>query len=217
VDSDRIRYHLEELECALDPASPGYSMPRFEEHERVVLDIGCGIGQTFVASHHPDRALLVGIDIDLESLSYGQKRYGHIRYMNAQAERLPFKDGVFDVVISRVSLPYTDLRRSLADVFRVLKPGGRLWATLHPLSMTTREMLRAARTLNVKELLFRPYVIANGLAFHLAGRQIPFPWNGRYESFQTEGSMRRALSRVGFSHITVERSHAMTVTARKQG
>ena len=216
MNPNQLRYHLKELKIARDPNSPSHSMPEFEAHERVFLDIGCGIGQTFVASQPPNQALLVGIDTDLEGLSYGRDHFGHIRYMNATAEQLPFRDGAFDVVISRVSLPYTDLARSLVEIFRVLKPDGRLWATLHPLSLTVGELVRAVRKLRVKEILFRLYVIANGLAFDMVGKQFPFPWNGRYESFQSVRSIRRSLTRAGFSEINLEDNRRITVTARKQ-
>jgi hypothetical protein len=37
------------------------------------------------------------------------------------------------VVITRVSLPYTNINTSLMKVRRVLRKGGKLWMTLHPI------------------------------------------------------------------------------------
>ena len=46
--------------------------------------------------------------------------------MHAGAEDLPFWNGAFDLVISRVALPYTMLGASLPEIARVLADDG--WA-----------------------------------------------------------------------------------------
>lgn len=212
-----IRYHLGELEIAENPDSPLYSMPEFLGDETVLLDVGCGVGQTFAASQLQDRKLLVGVDIDHASMAFGQGRFPFIRFANASAESLPFKAGTFDVVSSRVSLPYTHVPTALTEIHRVLRPGGRLWATLHPLSLTLGEVAAAVKCRQFKGLVFRQYVIANGLVFHFTGRQFSFPLNGRYESFQTANGMRRALARVGFDSIDIVRDGRLTIIARKSG
>lgn len=47
------------------------------------------------------------------------------------AERLPFADAGIDLVLSQFGLEYTDLPRALAEVRRVLRPGGRLALVVH--------------------------------------------------------------------------------------
>lgn len=48
-----------------------------------------------------------------------------------QVESLPFEDGSFDLVCSQFGIEYSDLGRSLPEVARVLKPGGRFAVVLH--------------------------------------------------------------------------------------
>ena len=111
-----ITYHLQELAIARNQKSPFHAMPRFSENDTAILDIGCGIGQTLVASSLENGKLLVGIDIDLDSLIYGQRQFGYINFVNGTAECLPFQSESFDFVIARVSLPYTNIPKSLGEI-----------------------------------------------------------------------------------------------------
>ncbi|MFT4728509.1 MAG: ubiquinone/menaquinone biosynthesis C-methylase UbiE [Granulosicoccus sp.] len=101
----RIQHHLGELEVASDPSSPYHIQPGFNDTDQVILDIGCGIGQTLIASKLKHRQLVVGMDIEVEPLVYGAKIYEFIQYLNGNAETLPFADNSFDKIISRVALP----------------------------------------------------------------------------------------------------------------
>lgn len=47
------------------------------------------------------------------------------------AERLPFGDGVFDLIVSQYGLEYSDLERSVPELRRVLAPAGRIAMILH--------------------------------------------------------------------------------------
>lgn len=111
-------------------------------------------------------------------------------------------------MIARVSLPYTNLRLSLREIHRVLKPGGALWAVLHSVSTPWRSALGV----NLKRWVFFVYIALNSLLFHFAERMVPY-LNGRYESFQTIGGMRRALRRVGFREISIVKDKHFVATA----
>jgi ubiquinone/menaquinone biosynthesis C-methylase UbiE len=207
-----IAYHLKELEIARNPNSPNHAMPSFSENDTAILDIGCGIGQTLVASRLENGKLLVGIDIELDSLIYGQRQFRSINFVNGTAECLPFQSESFNFVISRVSLYLTNIPRSLKEIRRVLKKDGRVWFTLHPFSMALRNfktsMLKLL-TLQSKSVVFHSYVIVNGLYVHIFGKQFAFPMYGKlygkHESFQTESGIIKALENAGFRNPTIQR------------
>lgn len=210
-----INYHINELEIARDPESPHFSLPEFSENDQVILDIGCGIGQTFVASNLRNNKLLVGLDIDLDSLVYGQSKFCYINFINSNAESLPFKRDSFDFVVSRVSLPLTNISKSLLEVSRVLKKDGRVWVTLHSFSMTLKFLKNAALKFHIKDVIYKSYVIVNSIVFHLSGKQFAFPWNGKYESFQTESRITKAMKEAGFKNINIYKGKHFIVTAEK--
>ncbi len=98
-----------------------------------VLDIACGTGEPAIsiASQLDGTGEVVATDISEEPLKIGQRRaeqrgLKNIRFQKADAHALPFSDGEFDRVTSRLGLMFfADLPRALHEVFRVLKPQGR--------------------------------------------------------------------------------------------
>lgn len=216
LSQERIDYHLHELEIAQNPQSPDHVMPAFTEEDRAILDLGCGIGQTLlVAGSSNSGKMLVGLDLDLESVAYGNGQYPHLNFVNGAGESLPFQSESFDLVISRVALPYTDIRRTLREVRRVLKPTGKVWLTLHPISMALDYLKKALLNLELKRVVLGIYVIANGALFHFFGRQFRFPLDRRYETFQTESGMTREMRNAGFGNIAIQRNRHFLITARK--
>ncbi len=89
-----------------------------------VLDDGCGIG-TYVGRLGTVAALAVGIDFELERTREAGERVGH-RIACAASEHLPFAAGTFDVVLSNEVIEHVqDDRAAVAEMARVLRPGGR--------------------------------------------------------------------------------------------
>jgi ubiquinone/menaquinone biosynthesis C-methylase UbiE len=206
-----IEYHQRELNIALDPSNPNHLIPSIGNAESV-LDIGCGAGQTLIALAAGRRR--VGIDIDIKALAFGlQSSAGAsgVQLAAARGEQLPFQAGSFDFVCSRVALPYMNIVTALSEMRRVLRTGGHLWLTLHPIGITTAQFRRG----NLKGKIYASYVILNGLWFHLSGRTFPF-LRGVRESFQTERGMRMALLRAGFSNVEFRKTpHHFIVTAER--
>lgn len=190
-------------------------MPDVREDDRVILDIGCGVGQTLVAMDLDDDRVLVGVDIDHEALAYGRKTFASIQYSKCTAEALPLASGLFDLVISRVAVPYTNIPQTINEMYRVLEPGGRVWFTLHPIKMTRRQWVSALRNFRIKDIIFRTYVLANGLNLHFFGKLLPFPSNGQYESCQSAKAIRAVLKNAGFENVSVDRGRHFLVTAEK--
>lgn len=202
------QYHLNELEIALNAGRAEHVMPPIPPAPARVLDIGCGAGQTLIAGC-ADR-ISFGMDIDETALKLGTKLTQQVRFAQGFAEALPFKNDVFDLVIARVSLPYTILPESLPEIRRVLKPGGVLWSVLHPFRLTWAQVRRGGYK---RKLLF-VYILANSLLFH--GVQKQFVFAGRCESFQTRRGIRKALENCGLDEVQIElNGQQFLVTARK--
>jgi ubiquinone/menaquinone biosynthesis C-methylase UbiE len=104
------------------------------------LDVGTGTGMVpfEVARVAPDGASIVGVDIStgmIERSRANAIRMGipdsRIAFRQMDAEALSLADGEFDVVTSAFALghiPHPD--RAVAEMFRVLRPGGRLLITV---------------------------------------------------------------------------------------
>jgi ubiquinone/menaquinone biosynthesis C-methylase UbiE len=207
--SDTRKYHLRELEIALNRDDPDHDLPPTLPPTARVLDVGCGAGQTLVAAY-PDR-LSFGIDADFDALELGKTLSNRTCLVNAVAEALPFQSEQFDFVVARVSLPYTNIPVSLREMRRVLITGGRIWVTLHCFAIPWSQV----KTSNYKGKIHFAYILLNSLLFHIFQRQFPF-FGRKYESFQTVTGIKRALAKNGFEEVEVEvaRAKHLLVTAR---
>ena len=180
-------------------------LPIVDAEHRRVLDLGCGSGTTLLLLGLPLDAILVGLDVNLDALKALRQRSDRVRLACGNGELLPFKDACFDFVISKVALPYMHIPITLREVNRVLRDGGRLWMTLHPFRMAAMRILNDLKMFDLRDALYQSYVVANGFALELLGRQFRFPANReRCESIQNVRGIARALSREGFGDVQFE-------------
>ena len=212
---DFEQYHLLELQIACNPADSRRVMPKIGPQHRRILDVGCGAGQTLIASGLAADVTAIGIDCNATALALGRRLDKRIRFVCARGEALPLPSDHFDLVISRVSLPYMRRRAALAEMARVLVPGGDAWLVLHPPERLKRQLRSDVRRGDFRQALHRLYVLGNGAIASFTGREFPSPVSGRYESFQTEDGIRRSLESLGFVDVTVERKAFFIVRARK--
>lgn len=97
-----------------------------------VLDLGCGEGRHVHGVHVLNGVNVVGMDLDLPSLVKARDGLsmlpdsdGATVFMMGDAYRLPFRDGAFDAVICSEVLEHLhQYPKALAEIMRVLKPGG---------------------------------------------------------------------------------------------
>jgi ubiquinone/menaquinone biosynthesis C-methylase UbiE len=95
-----------------------------------VLEIGCGTGNltSRVKRAHP-AVEVTGSDPDPRALDLARRKANDIRFERGYAERLPYADDEFDRVLSSMMLHHVneDAKTTAAnEIFRVLRPGGRL-------------------------------------------------------------------------------------------
>jgi SAM-dependent methyltransferase len=115
-----------------------------------VLDLCCGAGRHLLPMR--DAGLdAVGLDLSADLLAAGALAGCAVR---ADARRVPFKGGLFDAVTNLFSsfgyfADDADHRRVLAEVRRVLKPGGRLVIDHMNAAVTIREL--APETIDERE------------------------------------------------------------------
>lgn len=127
-----------------------------------LLDVGCGTATLLILakSQHPT-SRVVGIDPDKKILRIARKKtsngYGlDIELIKAGAEQLPFEDGSFDVVVSSLvfhHLPTDIKKQALREIYRVLKPNGRLLlADFGPaMTMLPKILFALARLFKIEE------------------------------------------------------------------
>ena len=102
----------------------------FEARPRRLLDVGCGTGEFAARAARVLGCEAVGVDQSERMVELTRGR--GLEAVVASVERLPFADGEFDAASANWMLYHVpDLDRGLAELARVLRPGGRLVALLN--------------------------------------------------------------------------------------
>jgi SAM-dependent methyltransferase len=93
---------------------------------RAALDVGCGEGR-FCRMLREAQIATVGIDPTTALIAEARRRDPGGDYREGRAEALDFPDGSFDLVVSYLTLiDIPDFRTGIAEMARVLAPGGAL-------------------------------------------------------------------------------------------
>lgn len=186
---------------------------------RSVLEIGSGSGTNLLAMTGR-AAEVVGLEPveiyrQMGSIFAETEGSGQIRVEAGLAERLPFESGRFGTVLCISSHQYFDLAPALAEIARVLRPGGQvvlISGTLGSFSRGCVGCLTARHGLSgVKNYVV---TVVNTLAYMSLGRRVlvrPSKWTTAYPVYPSCGSMRRMLTCAGL-HPSADVSRVGTET-----
>ncbi len=145
-----------------------------------VLEIGCGFGANLYSiSQMAKRAVglePVAVYRQLSPILGERSKMPTIELHDGFAERLPFGDASFDVVISYSSYEYTDIRATFKEAYRVLRKGGQLQlmsGTLQQFVHTTFREFKDSKSLGVLKYMVEGAV--NTFGYDWLGRRITQP------------------------------------------
>jgi SAM-dependent methyltransferase len=163
-----------------------------------VLDIGFGSGQQ-MRRLAADGCRPYGVEYARELAARGHANGLHV--CRAKAEELPFRDGLFDGIVCKVVLPYTDESRALAEFARVLRPGGVAHLSGHGLGYSLRYLLTGG---DWKHRVYGARTIVNTIIYAITGRRLPgFIGDTVY---QGRRRMQRQYNRVGLEVVRDQQS-----------
>jgi SAM-dependent methyltransferase len=152
-----------------DGADPEYEeqiLPLIAEHldgAARVLDVGCGEGQVSRLALDVGATRAIGIDPTWTQGEVAARRAGGPSYARSGAGALPFGDACFDAAVACLVFEHIrDVDDAIAEVARVLRPGGRfLFLLNHPLLQTPSSGWIDDQVLDPPEQYWRvgPYLV----------------------------------------------------------
>ena len=132
------KIYVGELEQRLAPVVDALLARAQLNGDERVLDLGTGTGSVAAAAAPlvgPGGTIL-GVDVSPDMLKVARQRIStaqleKVEFLEGQAESIPAEDDSFDVVLAGLSLMFViDREKAAAEIGRVLRPGGRLVATV---------------------------------------------------------------------------------------
>lgn len=118
----------------------GLHSNNFDEHVQIlherhwqegavsVLDAGCGVGEVtkYFAKKHP-KSQFTCLNISPEQIKKGEEtKLSNMTFVEGSYDLMPFPDNSFDFIYFYQSIGYRPLIKTLEEVYRVLKSGGKV-------------------------------------------------------------------------------------------
>jgi len=161
----------------------------------VVLDLACGTGDQLIALAAGGRVGHgIGLDLAEHMLTLGREKIGRrnldhlLTLQTGDAEKLTFERGTFDAVsISFGIRNMADIRQALAEMLRVLKPGGRV--LILEFSVPSNRLVRGPYLFYLRHILPRLGAIISGdsTAYRYLNETIEtFPYGDAFCSIMKE-------------------------------
>ncbi len=152
------------------------------------LDVCCGPGLIAGAAHERG-AEARGVDLSEKFVEIAMGRYPGVAFGTGDAEALAFADGSFDAVVSGYGIIHVpDPQAALAEMARVLRPGGRLavsvWSRPEPGTGFG--------------------IVYSAVQAH-ADLSVPLPHGPDFFQFSSPEVLSEALSTVGLAEVSVTR------------
>ena len=148
-----------------------------------VLDVGCGNGAQLTRLREAGRRA-IGVEVDPKA-ARACRRIGHTVVV-ASAESLPFRSNSCPGILCKVVIPYTNEQLAIAEIGRVLAPGGVAVLYLHGLGYSLRYLLKPDIW---KRSVYAAKTILNTAVYRLLRKRLPGFLGDTL--FQSERRLRR--------------------------
>lgn len=186
-----------------------------------ILDLGCGYGGKTRAYARYAPSFVCGLDLQEEVLGEAKRALAEsstpFGFARADAARLPFAEGSFDIVISDDGFDhFQDPAGVLREMLRVLKPGGVAFVTFVPYKWTDCSHLTEFLRVPWHHIVFSERVLLEAMLYleRQEGVENRSPARGVFNTFKTQLSrltvsgFRRELTRLHGARLVALRAHS---------
>lgn len=141
-----------------------------------ILEVGCGMGCNLMSiAGEADRVVglePVAVYRQMSAILCERSKLEPVEIKPGTGERIPFEDNTFDIVLSVSAHQYMDVRTALAEMTRVLVPGGELQIVGGTLDTFIFEGLKPIAHGSLRGLKDYSVTIANTLTYSAFNRRV---------------------------------------------
>jgi len=175
-------------------------LPRISQIE--LLDLATGTGDLLfsLCQNNPDISKAIGVDMSTGMLEVAEKKHGKtsltqdIQFKQGDAAELPLEDNSFDVVTIAFGIRNVpDFQKAIHEMYRVLKPGGRV--IILEFSLPQNKLLRSSYLFYFREFLPRIGGLISG------DRQAYTYLNQSVEAFPYGEAFLEVMANAGFEGL----------------
>jgi SAM-dependent methyltransferase len=142
INYDEIAHRYEEHRSGSEEIARGLADLAGASPDLTVLDVGCGTGAASIAFHELTGAAVWGVDKSAEMLRYARRKSQEVKFVRADAHRLPFRDGKFDFGYAVLVIHHLeDVGAFFRELYRVMRAGRAAiltcshdWIRRHPMN-----------------------------------------------------------------------------------
>lgn len=171
-----------------------------EKNPATILDIAAGTGDFSILEAKKTSAKITAIDISQNMLNIAVKKAerenlsDRIDFLKADSLDMPFKDNSFEAVTVGFGVRnFSDIPKGLSEIFRVLKPGGRL--VVLELSEPPNPVIKAGYSFYFHKILpfWGKMVSKDGEAYKYLPKSVDnFPYGERFLSLMENAGFKNA-------------------------
>lgn len=171
-----------------------------------ILNVGCGFDTHF--TEYQDQGVFVNFDIVQSTLQTLSEKYGAKYCVAGDINALPYRNGVFDVVVCIDILHHmeNDLRKYISLISRILKPGGFLFVE----EPNAWAMFQFPKSIFLPKFIHRKLRSLHHRLLHSDHKPAD------YEFPISVFKMRRVLSQNGFDDILLYENHSYPNAGKTQ-